>query len=151
MADFAEIKSSDNIVFRVVVINDEDIAGKTEAEAEAWVAANIVNQPGIDPYPSTYWKQTWLDGSQRYNGAGEGMFFDSTANAFYWKDGPFASWTLNTSTYKWEAPSAHPGDDNINSNEIVSWNEDDTRWQKKTDTDLNDTHYWNGSSWVEII
>ena len=45
------------------------------------------------------------------------MRYDSTADAFYDLQ-PFSSWTLNTTTYLWEAPIAYPDDDNH-----YTWNE----------------------------
>ena len=63
MAHFAEIRSDDNKVLRVVVINNEDVAnngGEYSSESETWVANNIPNDLTLelDPYPETYWKQT---------------------------------------------------------------------------------------------
>ena len=155
MADFAEIKTSDNIVLRCVVINDSDIAGKTAAEAEAWVASNIPNDPGYEgEYPETYWKQTWLDAAgeaeKRYNGAGPDMYYDSEAEAFYFTDHHFSSWTLNTSNYQYEAPQARPSDDSVSVDEIIVWSESNTRWEKRETTDLNSTHYWDNTQWVAI-
>ena len=43
MAHFAEIKSDDNTVLRVVVVNNSDVdanGGDLSAEAETWVANN---------------------------------------------------------------------------------------------------------------
>lgn len=155
MADFAEIKTSDNIVLRSVVINDSDIAGKTEAEAEAWVAANIPNDPGYEgTYPETYWKRNYLDAAgeseKKYNGAGVGMFYDSTADAYYYTDHHLASWTLNTSNYQWEAPQVRPSDDTVSANEVIVWSEANLRWEKRETTDLNGTHYWDNTQWVAI-
>ena len=55
MAHFAEIRSSDNRVLRVVVIDNEDIAnngGEWSSESETWVANNTPNDEtlGLDPY-----------------------------------------------------------------------------------------------------
>jgi|TARA_R100001530_G_scaffold131054_1_gene102466 hypothetical protein len=155
MADFAEIKTSDNIVLRSVVINDSDIAGKTEAEAEAWVAANIPNDSSHEgEYPETYWKRNFLDAEgeaeKRFNGAGPDMFFDSSANAYYFTEHQLPSWTLNTSNYQWEAPQARPSDSTVSANEVIVWNEDNLRWEKRETTDLNGTHYWDDSQWVAI-
>ena len=43
----------------------------------------------------------------RYNYAGPGMIYDVLADAFYRKQ-PFASWTLDTSTYTWQPPVTKP-------------------------------------------
>ena len=154
MAEFAEIKTSDNIVLRVVVINDSDIAGKTASEAETWVADNIINDVNIaDPYPSTYWKQTYLDANgesaKRYNGAGVDMTYDLSNEAFYWATNYYASWSLD-SNYQWQAPTAQPPEESLTADESLSWNETDLRWEKRGTEDLNSTYYWNNSEWVAI-
>ena len=56
MAHFAEIRSSDNVILRVVVINDSDVTangGEYSSESETWVANNIPNDLTLelDPYP----------------------------------------------------------------------------------------------------
>ena len=48
--------------------------------------------------------------------------YDSTADAFY-APRPFASWTLDTNTYLWNPPTAHPNDGNR-----YTWNEDTRSW-----------------------
>ena len=138
MPEFAEIKTSDNIVLRVVVINDSDIAGKTVSEAETWVADNIINDINIaDPYPSTYWKQTYLDANgesaKRYNGAGVDIFYDLSNEAFYW--------ATNV---------AVPPEGTLTADEVLIWNEPDLRWEKRETGDLNSVYYWNSSAWVAI-
>tara|TARA_R100001143_G_scaffold61192_1_gene61533 strand:- start:1225 stop:1689 length:465 start_codon:yes stop_codon:yes gene_type:complete len=154
MADFAEIKTSDNTVLRVVVINDSDISGKTEGEAETWVAANIANDVDVsDPYPSTYWKKTYLDAAgesaKRYNGASIGMPYDISNDAFYWTTHHHASWALD-SNYQWQAPTAQPPEESLTADEVLIWNETNTRWEKRETGDLNSTDHWNGSAWVAI-
>ena len=119
------------------------------------VASNIPNDPGYEgEYPETYWKQTWLDAAgeaeKRYNGAGPDMYYDSEAEAFYFTDHHYPSWTLNTSNYQYEAPQARPSDDSVSVDEIIVWSESNTRWEKRGTTDLNSTHYWDNTQWVAI-
>lgn len=64
----------------------------------------------------------------RYNFAGIGFNYDATADAFY-PPQPFDSWTLNTTTYLWEAPVAYPDAD---SDETYIWNETDQTWDLST-------------------
>ena len=73
MASFAEIKSENDEVLRIVVINNSDVdtnGGELSTQAETWVS-NFVPQCGIikekflGTYPNTYWKQcsfskTWV-------------------------------------------------------------------------------------------
>ena len=48
--------------------------------------------------------------------------YDATADAFHWPQ-PHASWTLNKTTYLWEAPVEYPSD-----GKLYVWNEDKTSW-----------------------
>ena len=54
MAHFAEIRSDDNRVLRVVVVSNDDVAnngGEYSSESETWAANNIPNDEtlGLDP------------------------------------------------------------------------------------------------------
>ncbi len=49
-------------------------------------------------------------GTMGYNYAGPGMLYDIEKHAFYERQ-PHASWTLNTTTYRWEPPIARPDTD----------------------------------------
>ena len=68
------------------------------------------------------WKRTEIDGSIRKNYAGIGYTYDLTRNAFI-SPKPYASWILNETTCRWEAPVARPDDDNR-----YNWNETTTNW-----------------------
>jgi len=145
MAHFAEIRSSDNRVLRVVVINNDDVAnngGEYTTESETWVANNIPNDEtlALDPYPTTYWKQTSYhtrggvhyeeDGSEssdqtkakRHNYACQGGFYDPTGDYFYGPK-PYDSWSWSTANKQWEPPVAMPTD------RPVKWNETDEQWE----------------------
>ena len=54
------------------------------------------------------------------NYAGIGYTFDGTGFA---APQPFASWSLNSETYLWEAPTPKPVDD-----KFYRWDEDSTSW-----------------------
>ena len=58
------------------------------------------------------------------NRAGIGSMYDTIRNAFI-SPKPFPSWTLNETTYQWEAPVTYPDDGN---NYI--WNEGTTSWDE---------------------
>jgi len=53
------------------------------------------------------WIETTKDGSTRKNYAKVGHLYDENADAFYDRQ-PYNSWTLNTTTYKWECPITRP-------------------------------------------
>ena len=58
----------------------------------------------------------------RKNFAGVGFSYDIDNDAFI-PPTPYSSWTLNESTWSWEAPTAYPDDGNR-----YDWNETDQSW-----------------------
>ena len=85
----------------------------------------------VDSSPGT-WIQTSYNthGNQHPNGtplrgnyAGIGYTYDSVNDVFYAPQ-PFPSWTLNNSTWLWEAPVAYPTD-----GKVYKWNESITNWE----------------------
>jgi hypothetical protein len=86
----------------------------------------------VDSSPGT-WLQTSYNthGNQhpegrplRGNYAGIGYTYDATHDVFY-APKPFPSWTLNESTWLWEAPVAYPTD-----GKIYKWDESITNWKE---------------------
>jgi hypothetical protein len=109
MASFAEIKSDNNEVLRIVVINNSDVdtnGGELSTQAEQWVTNNVTEDSYLkninnwETYPQTYWKQTSYSGKFRKQYAEPGMVFDSAKNAFI-KKNFFASWTLDNN-FDWQ-------------------------------------------------
>ena len=70
------------------------------------------------------WVETFLDGGSRKNTAVTGGNYDSDNDVFY-AEKPFDSWTLNKSTWEWEAPSTKPEGNYV-------WNEKDDAWAEVT-------------------
>ena len=130
MAHFAQIDNN-NIVMRVTVVADSDDPNEAAGIA---LCKSLV---GSD----TNWVQTSYTGNIRYRYAGIGKKYDATNDVFY-KQQPYPSWVLNTSTWKWEAPVALPDDAGVddpeNPTEIVeyTWDEDTTSWTNRTVIDL---------------
>jgi hypothetical protein len=58
----------------------------------------------------------------RGNYAGIGYTYDREHDVFYTPQ-PYSSWTLNHSTWSWEAPVAHPTD-----GKKYAWNESTQAW-----------------------
>ena len=58
----------------------------------------------------------------RKNYAGIGYTYDRTNDVFY-PSQPYPSWTLNESTWTWEAPTPYPQDD-----KRYNWDEQTTSW-----------------------
>ena len=61
----------------------------------------------------------------RGNYAGIGMIYDSVNDVFYTKQ-PYPSWTLNNTTWIWEAPVAHPND-----GKTYVWDESTLNWSEQ--------------------
>ena len=95
------------------------------AKIESGVVTEVIvaEQAHIDTLSGT-WVQTSYNGSIRKNYAGIGYTYDSTKDAFI-APKPYASWTLNNTTCKWESPVAFPTD-----GKIYEWDEDTTNWKE---------------------
>ena len=115
MAHFAEI-NSDNEVIRVVVVANNELLDDNGDEQESLGVAFCANLFGGT------WKQTSYNANIRKNYAGIGFTYDSTRDAFI-PPKPYASWTLDESTCKWEPPVAYPTD-----GQRYRWDEDTTSW-----------------------
>ena len=123
MAHFAVI-DGDNIVTRVLVVNDADASDGQN------FLANTLGLGGT-------WKQTSYNTSGgvhstggtpfRKNYAGIGYTYDSGRDAFI-PPKPYASWLLNEDTCLWDAPTPMP----VEEGKIFKWVEEDLNWQEVT-------------------
>lgn len=94
------------------------------------VVNSIVAEPSffdtfVDSSPGTWieaFKDANGDAKKRYNYVSVGGKYDATADAFMMPC-EFASWTLNTNTYKHEPPVAYPSDGTP-----YQWNEETKSW-----------------------
>ena len=136
MAHFAKVDDN-GIVTSVIVVANSDTADSDGNEVEAIGIAFCKSLLGSD----TNWVQTSYNNNIRYRYAGVGMKYDSTNDVFY-RQQPYPSWVLNTSTWDWEAPVALPDDAGVddpdNPTEFVeyTWDEDTTSWTNRTVVDL---------------
>ena len=136
MAHFAKVDDN-GIVTSVIVVANSDTADSDGNEVEAIGIAFCKSLLGSD----TNWVQTSYNNNIRHRYAGIGMKYDSTNDVFY-RQQPYASWTLNTSIWVWKAPVALPDDagedDPDNPTEFVeyTWDEDSTSWANRTVVDL---------------
>jgi hypothetical protein len=117
MAHMAEI-NADNIVQRVIVVDNNDMLDAEGNESEA-VGAAFCNTllGGI-------WKQTSYNGNTRKNYAGIGYTFDEERDAFI-PPKPYSKWVLNEGTCNWEAPVAYPEGDTPH-----IWNDNKGEWEE---------------------
>ena len=120
MAHYAEIDAN-SIVLRVVVVSNNEILDENHREQESLGISFCENLFGGT------WVQTSYHGNIRKNFAGVGYTYDSQRDAFI-PPQPYASWALNETSCKWDAPVAMPDDDNS-----YIWDEDSLSWQIETE------------------
>ena len=116
MAHFAKLDSN-NIVIKVHKVANHVMlkADNTESELKGKQYLNSL-------HGTATWKQTSYSNNFRKNFARIGYTYDSTRDAFI-PPKPYSSWVLNESTCRWEAPVAHP-----DNNQMCDWDEDNQQW-----------------------
>jgi len=102
MAHFAELDSN-NVVLRVVVINNNDIIDNG-VESEAKGIALCQHLFGVN----TKWVQTSYNANKRKHYAGIGHTYDPV-NDWFHEPQPYPSWTLDSNAV-WQPPVAMPSD-----------------------------------------
>lgn len=117
MAHFAELDAN-NVVLRVVVIDNKDTADVNGIEKEHIGAALCERLFG------GRWVQTSYNRNFRKNYAGIGYTFDQQRDAFI-PAKPYASWVLDEATCLWNPPVPIPTDGKkyMWDDATVSWKE----------------------------
>lgn len=113
MSHFAKVV--DGIVVKVIVAEKEFFDTFVDNSAGTWIQTSY----------NTYGNQHKLGGTPlRGNYAGLGYTYDAKNDVFY-AEQPFPSWTLNNSTWLWEAPVPYPNDGKkyIWNENIINWTE----------------------------
>jgi hypothetical protein len=121
MAHFAKVVNG--VVEKVIVAEQSFIDNFIDNSPGEWIQTSYNTHGGIHYEPNSQIPREDQSGALRYNYAGEGYLYDAEADAFY-EPQPFPSWTLNTSTYMWEAPVAYPID-----GQKYNWNEENQNWE----------------------
>ena len=124
MAHFAKLNSSNEVV-HVSVVDNWNITDGTGTEQEAIGVAYLESVHGVDP--NFTWKQTSYNNNIRKNYAGIGYSYDAGRDAFI-PPKPFASWVLNETTCRWEAPIPMP----VEEGKMYHWDEATTSWLENT-------------------
>ena len=111
MAHYAKVN---NGIVEKVIASEADFFNKFVDDAPGeWIQTSYNTRGGVHSDGGT---------PIRGNYAGIGFTYDSTNDVFY-EPKPYASWTLNESTWLWEAPTVYPdGDD------VYGWNEETSSW-----------------------
>jgi hypothetical protein len=150
MAYFAELDKN-NIVLRVVVIDDNCVPSNEHVDGENWC---------IKFFKGGTWKQTCRNNSFRKQYAAKGYTYDASKNKFIAPQ-PFASWSLDAND-DWQPPITYPTitDDGATPPiwiYVIKWNEtkyqaDNTKgWEAFKSNDEGETpikYDWNGTSWI---
>lgn len=103
MAHFAEVKSSDNTVLRVVVISNDDVdanGGDYHSDAEVFVQ-NLLGNTSISG--GTYWKQCSYNENHRDRFPGIDSTWDADNDRFS-PPCPYPNWVFDSDNNKWKAP-----------------------------------------------
>jgi hypothetical protein len=117
MAHFAKV--CDGKVVQVIVAEQEFFNTFVDSSPGEWIQTSYNTRGGVH-----YGQDGNPDGgiALRGNYAGIGYTYDRTNDVFY-PPQPFSSWTLNTTTWTWEAPVAYPSD-----GKSYQWNEETKNW-----------------------
>jgi hypothetical protein len=111
MSHFAKVLNGQ--VVQVIVAEQEFFNTFVDTSPGQWIQTSY----------NTYGNQHKLGGIPlRGNYAGVGYVYDATNDVFY-APKPYASWTLNQSTWLWESPIPYPND-----GKLYKWDEPTTSW-----------------------
>lgn len=116
MAHFAEL-GENNVVLRVIVVNNSDCLDENGNESEA-VGAEFCRR-----LLGGTWKQTSYNGNFRKRYAGIGYVYNSELDAFVTQQ-PFPSWTLDSNA-EWQPPVPRPND-----GKLYDWDENTQTWNE---------------------
>jgi hypothetical protein len=121
MAHFAKVV--DGVVEKVIVAEQSFIDNFIDSSPGQWIQTSYNTYGGVHYKPNSTEPREDQSGALRYNFAGAGYLYDKEADAFY-QPQPYPSWTLNTSTYLWDAPVEYPSD-----GQKYDWNEEIKNWE----------------------
>lgn len=112
MSHFAKI--TDGKVVQVIVAEKEFFDTFVDSSPGEWIQTSYNTKGNQHPEGRPL----------RGNYAGIGYIYDSINDVFYAPQ-PYPSWTLNNTTWLWEAPITYPID-----GKIYKWNESITNWEE---------------------
>lgn len=122
MSHFAKVENG--TVTQVIVAEQDFIDAGHVGDPASWVQTSYNTRGGVH-----YGQDGNPDGgvALRGNYAGIGYTYDAEKDAFY-PPQPFASWTLNVTTFIWEAPTPMP----VVEGKFYTWDEPTTSWVEFT-------------------
>ena len=114
MSHFAQVKN--NIVQQVIVAEQDFI--NTLSDTTDWIQTSYNTRGNVHYDPNT--GQPDDGNALNYNYAGIGYNWDGVG---FYSPQPYPSWTLNKTTYLWEAPIPYPTD-----GQFYNWDETNQSW-----------------------
>lgn len=123
MAHYARV-NQENIVTYVTPIPNEMITDENGVEHEHRALSHLYET--IPDSKNDRWIKTSYNNNFRNKFAGRGDTWMENLNAFI-SPQPYPSWSLNTSTCKWEPPVPMP--ENVETGSEYVWNEDIGNWE----------------------
>ena len=126
MAHYAFLNDN-NIVTEVITGIDEDAKDDLPSEFDSWEEfyADFRGQTCKRTSYNTFGNEHNDSGTAyRGNYAGIGYTYDETNDVFI-ASKPYASWTMDESTWTWEAPEAYPDD-----GKDYVWNDNKEEWEE---------------------
>ena len=119
MSHFAEI-NNDNIVQRVIVVEQDFIDSGKLGDPDNWVQTSYNTRGGVHYAPNSNEPDGGI--ALRKNYAGVVSTYDKTRDAFIPLQ-PYPSWVLNDDTCLWNPPIPYPED-----GKLYIWNEENQAW-----------------------
>ena len=100
---------------------ENGIVTKVNSAEQEW--ADAQEGTWVQTSYNTHGNEHPLDMPLRGNYAGVGYTYDKNNDVFY-SPQPYPSWSLNETTWIWEAPTPYPNDNNH-----YEWNEETLTWE----------------------
>ena len=122
MSHFAKVL--DGKVTQVIVAEPEFFTTFVDSTPGQWIQTSYNTRGNIHYAPNSNTPDGGV--ALRGNYAGIGYIYDAKNDVFY-QPQPYASWTLNHTTWLWEPPTPYPTDD-----KIYRWDEPTTSWVEVT-------------------
>jgi len=116
MAHYAKLGLNSKVI--AVHLVDNDVITDSDGNEQEQLGVDFLHD--LHNYP--FWIQTSYNATIRTNYAGIGFKYDDDLDAFI-PPKPFTSWTLNSDTCQWEAPTPRPSDD-----KMYMWDEEVQNW-----------------------
>jgi hypothetical protein len=122
MSHFAKVENG--FVTQVIVAEQDFIDAGHVGDPASWVQTSYNTRGGVH-----YGQDGNPDGgvALRGNYAGIGYVYDSGNDVFY-APSPFPSWTLNNTSWTWDAPTPMP----VVEGKFYNWDEATTSWVEVT-------------------